>query len=33
MACRFNGIAEMSITIERLPIFAKQRDNNFYVRP
>ena len=29
-ACRFNGIAEMSIAIERLPIFAKQRDNFFY---
>ncbi|KAK9812481.1 hypothetical protein WJX73_003351 [Symbiochloris irregularis] len=26
----FNGIAEMSITVERLPIFVKQRDNMFY---
>jgi len=26
----FNGFSEMPILIERLPIFYKQRDNNFY---
>ena len=26
----FNGIAEMSMTVERLSVFHKQRNNHFY---
>lgn len=26
----FNGIPEMSLTVERFPVFFKQRDNLFY---
>lgn len=26
----FNGIAEMSMTVERFPVYFKQRDNKFY---